>query len=230
MKHGADAILRTEQATYLDRLLPPRDPLRREMEQVAAERKLPISDPEVGRLLGILARSIGARRILEVGTSIGYGTLCLARAAAEAKILSIDADAEILAEARGYLERGGVLDRVELVHGEALAVLGGNSAIEGPFDLVYLDAVKTEYRRYLDLLLPKVRVGGLVVVDNLLWGGEVATYADADEDDEKIEAIQSFNGYFMIHPQLEAVVLPLGDGVGLATKTKPLILEMGGPY
>lgn len=233
MKHGADAILRPEQASYLDRLLPPRDPLRNEMEKVATERKLPISDPEVGRLLGMLARSIGARRILEVGTLIGYGTLCLARAAAEAKVLSIDADAEILAEARGFLERGGVIDRVELIHGDALAVLGGHvaiDAIEGPFDLVYLDATKTEYRRYLDLVLPKVRVGGLVVVDNLLWGGKVATYADSDEDDETTEALQSFNGYFMIHPQLEAVVLPLGDGVGLATKTKPLILEMGGPY
>ncbi|HXU31037.1 MAG TPA: class I SAM-dependent methyltransferase, partial [Thermoanaerobaculia bacterium] len=158
MKHGDDAILRPEQASYLDRLLPPRDPLRREMEQVAAERDLPISDPEVGRLLGILARSIGARRILEVGTSIGYSALCLARAATEARLISIDADAAILAEARGYLERGGVLERVELIHGEALAVLGGDSAIEGPFDLVYLDALKTEYRRYLDLVLPKVRV------------------------------------------------------------------------
>lgn len=233
MKHGADAILRPEQASYLDRLLPPRDGLRREMEQVAAERKLPISDPEIGRLLGILARSIGARRMLEVGTSIGYGTLCLARAALEARVLSIDSDPEVLAEARGYLERAGVLDRVELICGEALSVLGGRSAagaIEGPFDLVYLDAVKTEYRRYLDLLLPKVRVGGLVVVDNLLWGGKVAAYALSDEDDEKVEAIASFNGYFMIHPQLEALVLPLGDGVGVATKTKPLILEMGGPY
>lgn len=233
MKHGADAILRPEQALYLDRLLPPRDPLRREMEQVAAERKLPISDPEVGRLLGLLARSIGARRILEVGTSIGYGTLCLARGAAEARVVSIELNPDILAEARGYLERGGVLDRVELIQGEALAVLGGRPAtdeIEGPFDLVYLDAVKTEYRRYLDLVLPKVRVGGLVVVDNLLWGGKVATYADSDEDDETTEALRSFCGYFMIHPQLEAVVLPLGDGVGLGTKTKPLILEMGGPY
>lgn len=230
MKHGADAILRPEQASYLDRLLPPRDPLRSEMERVAAERKLPISDPEVGRLLGILARSIGARRILEVGTLIGYGTLCLARAAVEARVLSIEMDAGLLAEARGFLERGGVIDRVELIQGEALAVLGGDSKIEGPFDLVYLDATKTEYRRYLDLLLPKLRVGGLVVVDNLLWGGKVATYADSDEDDETTEALQSFNGYFMIHPQLEAVVLPLGDGLGVATKTKPLILEMGGPY
>ncbi len=233
MKHGAGAILRPEQERYLDRLLPPRDPLRREMEQVAAERKLPISDPEVGRLLGVLARSVGARRILEIGTSIGYGTLCLARAAAEARVLSIDADADILAEARGYLERGGVLDRVELIHGEALALLGGHvaiDAIEGPFDLVYLDAVKSEYRRYLDLVLPKLRVGGLVVVDNLLWGGRVANFADSDEDDPTTEALLSFNGYLMIHPQLEAVVLPLGDGVGLATKTKPLILEMGGPF
>jgi predicted O-methyltransferase YrrM len=219
-------ILRPEQEDYLERLLPPRDALLREMEERAAREDIPISDPEVGRLLSILARAIGARAILEIGTAIGYGTLCLARGAPEARVVSIDTDAERLASARRYLEQAGVADRVELIEGAALEVL---HRLQGPFDLIYLDAVKTEYRRYLDQALPVLRTGGLIVCDNLLWSGRVAAPAD-DGEDRDTEALRSFNGYLMMHPQLQAVVLPLGDGLGIATKLKPTMLEMGGPF
>jgi len=225
MKHGWASILRPEQEGYLDRLLPPRDPLLREMEERAEREDIPISDPEVGRLLSILARSAGARRILEIGAAIGYGTVCLARGAPEARVQSVDVDPERLAAARQYLERAELADRVELIEGKALEVI---QRLDGPFDLVYVDAVKTEYRRYLDLVLPKLRVGGLIVCDNLLWGGEVA--APGEEEDRDADALRAFNGYLMMHPQLQAVVLPLGDGVGLATKIKPTIFEMGGPF
>jgi predicted O-methyltransferase YrrM len=225
MKDRADAILRTPQAAYLDRLLPPRDALLAEMEAWSAERDVPSSDPEVGKLLSILARARGARRILEVGTAIGYGTLCLARGAPEGHVTTIDPDPARREVARGFLARGGVLERVELVAGEALAVL---PRLDGPFDLVYLDAVKEEYRRYLDAVVPKLAIGGLVVVDNLLWKGRVAE--PPEEADRSADAIRAFNGYLMIHPQLESVLLPLGDGVGLGVKTRPTIMEMGGPY
>lgn len=227
MKHSASELLRPEQAEYLERLLPPRDPLLKEMEDLARQDGVPISDPEVGRLLAILARSVGARRILEIGTAIGYGTLCLARGAAEARVVTLETDPERIAQARSYLERGGVADRVELVQGAALEVLPG---LAGPFDLVYIDAIKMEYRRYLDLVLPKLRVGGTIVCDNLLWKGHVAAPPEDREEDEQSRALRAFNGYLMMHPQLQALVLPLGDGLGIATKTKPLISEMGGPY
>lgn len=221
MKHGKAAILRADQEVYLDRLLPPRDALLSEMEELARREQVPISDPEVGRLLGILARSTGARRILELGTAIGYGTLCLARGAAEAHVVSLDVDAGRLEQARGYLARGGVAERVELLCGDALTLV---PSLSGPFDLAYVDAVKSDYRRYLDLLLPQLRVGGLVVCDNLLWAGQVASAPD-DEDPEA-EALRAFNAYLMMHPQLQSVVLPLGDGVGLAAKTRPLRSEL----
>ncbi|HYG61827.1 MAG TPA: O-methyltransferase [Thermoanaerobaculia bacterium] len=238
MKHGKGTILHPDQERYLERLLPPRDPVLREMEEQAAREDIPISDPEVGRLLMVLARAAvtaggtaggagGGGRILEVGTAIGYGALCLARGAPEARVVSIDTDAERLATARAYLERAGVAGRVELVQGAALDVLPD---LQGPFDLAYVDAVKPEYRRYLDLILPKLRVGGMVVLDNLLWKGQVAAPPEEGAEDEQATALRAFNTYLMIHPQLTAVVLPYGDGVGLATKTKPLITEMGGPF
>ncbi|HTG35777.1 MAG TPA: O-methyltransferase [Thermoanaerobaculia bacterium] len=226
MKRGAAVILHPEQESYLDRLLPPRDAVLREMEERAARENIPISDPEVGKLLGILARATGARRILEIGAAIGYGAIWLARGAAEARVYSVDIDPERLAAARGYLERAGVADQVELIEGAALEVI---HRLDGPFDLVYVDAVKTEYRKYLDLVLPKLRVGGVIVCDNLLWGGQVAA-PDEDREDRDADALRSFNGYLMMHPQLQAVVLPLGDGVGLATKIKPTMFEMGGPF
>lgn len=225
MKQGSGILLHPEQESYLERLLPPRDPLLREMEERAAREDIPISDPEIGRLLGILARATGARLIVEVGTAIGYGALCLARGAPEARVVSIDSDPQRLAEARGYLERAGVADRVELVQGAALEVL---PRLQGPVDLAYVDAVKKEYRRYLDLLVPILRVGGVVALDNLLWKGRVAD--PPDEDDPDADALRAFNGYLMMHPQLQAVVLPFGDGLGLATKVKPTRMEMGGPY
>ncbi len=225
MKEAPGLLLLPEQERYLDRLLPPRDPLLREMEERAAREDIPISDPEVGRFLGILARATGARLIVEVGTAIGYGALCLARGAPEARVVSIDTDPERLAVARGYLERAGVADRVELVEGAALEIL---PRLSGPIDLAYVDAVKKEYRRYLDQLVPKLRVGGVMALDNLLWKGRVAD--PPDDDDADADALRAFNGYLMMHPQLQSVVLPFGDGLGVATKIKPTVMEMGGPY
>jgi caffeoyl-CoA O-methyltransferase len=227
VKQGTGKILRPAQEDYLTSLLPRRDALLREMEERAAREDLPISDPEVGRLLALLARASGARRILEIGTAIGYGTLWLARGAPAARVVTLDPDAGRLAAARDYLTRGGVIDRVELVEGAALDEL---PRLAGPFDLAYIDAVKTEYRRYLDLLLPRLRVGGLVVADNLLWKGQIAEPTGTTPEDAETRALRAFNGYLMIHPQLEAVILPFGDGLGLATKTKQLVSEMGGPF
>ena len=225
MKHGKAAILHAEQEGYLDRLLPPRDPLLREMEAHAEREDVPISDPEVGRFLSIMARATGARLVLEIGTAIGYGALCLARGGPEVRVVSLDVDPGRLAAARQYLEKAGVADRVELIEGNVLDVL---HRLPGTFDLVYIDADKLEYRRYLDQVLPRLRVGGVILVDNLLWGGRVAS--PGEEDDRQTEALRAFNGYLMMHPQLQSIVLPLGDGMGVATKLKPTIMEMGGPY
>jgi predicted O-methyltransferase YrrM len=226
-KRKSDPILRPRQARYLESLSPRRDALRTEMERVAAAEGIPIARTELARLLEALAAIDPGGRVLEVGTAIGYGTLHLARGASRGKVISIDADPARLARARGFLERAGVAERVELIEGRALEVL---ATLDGRFDLVYLDADKKEYRRCLDLALPLVTVGGRIVVDNLLWHGSIADPSLRGEGDRDAEAIERFNPYFLIHPQLASVVLPLGDGVGLAVKRRETIRELGGPF
>ena len=225
MKHGKGAILHAEQESYIERLLPPRDPVLREIEEYAGREDVPISDPEVGRFLTIMVRATGARLILEIGAAIGYGAICLARGGPEARVVSVDVDPGRLAMARRYVEKAELANRVELIEGDVFDVL---QRLPGAFDLVYIDADKMQYRRYLDQVLPRLRVGGVILIDNLLWSGHVA--APPEEEDRSADALRAFNGYLMMHPQLQAVVIPLGDGMGVATKLKPTIMEMGGPY
>ena len=228
MKDRIDAIVRSQQALYLERLLKPRDPLLREMEVKAAEDDVPISDPEVGLLLQILVRSIGAKRVLEVGAAIGYGTIWITRGNGEVVVSAVERNPERIAEGRAFVDREGASARVEWLEGEALDLM---PTLTAPFDLIYIDVDKASYRRCLDAGLQLLRVGGLVVIDNLLWKGQVADPPeDFDNEDDQAEILRRFNNYFAIHPQLDSLVLPFGDGVGLGVKTQPLITELGGPF
>jgi caffeoyl-CoA O-methyltransferase len=212
MKARLDAIIQREQAEYLDRLLPASDPLVAEMEAYAAEHRVPIADREVARFLEITARTTGARKALEIGMAIGYSVVHLARGMGEqGLIVTIDPSDEMIRAASGYLERAGVRDRVKIERGKALDVM---PRLEDTFDLLFIDAVKEEYKQYLDLGLQRLRTGGVVIVDNLLWGGKVA----GDDTETSTVALREFNHYFVNHPQLRAEVLPVGDGLGYAVK------------
>src|SRR5438132_2703303 len=218
MKAKLDAIIRLEQAEYLDRLIPASDELLAEMESYAAEHRVPIADREVARFLEITARAIGARRVLECGMAIGYSVIHLARGMSDdGLVVTIDPSDEMIKAAEGYLMRARVRDRVQIEKGYALEVI---PRLHETFDLVFIDAVKEEYRGYLDLALPKLRTGGVVVCDNLLWAGQVAGKIRADDQKASTEALREFNQYFVNHPQLRAEVLAVGDGLGYAVKIK----------
>lgn len=230
MKDRSDAILRSIQAEYLENLLPKRDELLSEMESYAAAGAIPISDPEVGLLLQMLVRAIGAARVLEVGSAIGYGSIWMARGGDATHVVGIERDLARIEIAQGYVVRAELGDRVEFVAGDALEVMRTLEPTP-PFDLIYLDSNKADYRRLLDYGLQILRVGGLVVIDNLLWKGQVADPPeDPCDEDEEAEVLRSFNGYFSMHPQIDSQILPLGDGLGLAVKKRPLITDLGGPY
>src|ERR1043165_5050657 len=176
MKAKLDAIIQPEQAEYLDRLLPASDELLAEMEAYAAEHRVPIADREVALFLEITAQITGAKRALECGLAIPYSVIRLLRGMGDGgRVVTIDPSDEMIESAEGYLSRAGLRDRVDINQGYALEVI---PQLEGPFDLVFIDAVKEEYRGYLDLALPKLRVGGVVICDNhaanaKLWQSKV---------------------------------------------------------
>ena len=216
MKAKLDAIIKREQAEYLDRLLPESDDLLAEMEEFAATNRVPIADREVALFLEITARASGAKRALECGMAIGYSVIHLLRGMpADGQVVTIDPSDEMIKAAEGYLTRAGLRDRAQIKKGYALEVI---PQLKETFDLVFIDAVKEEYRGYLDLSLPKLRTGGVVICDNLLWGGQVAGEIRGDDQKTSTEALRDFNRYFVNHPQLRAEVLAVGDGLGFAVK------------
>jgi len=212
MKAKLDAIIRPDQAEYLDQLLVQNDLLLAEMEAYAAEHRVPIADREVARFIEITARITKARKALEIGMAIGYSVVHLARGMGEGGVVvTIEPSDEMISAATDYLKRAGLLDRVEIERGKALEVM---PRLEEAFDLLFIDALKEEYSQYLDLGLPLLRAGGVVIVDNLLWGGRVAT----GDTESSTVALREFNRYFINHSQLLAEVLPVGDGLGYAVK------------
>ena len=219
MKGQIGLIIHQEQEEYLEGLLPKRDRLLLAMERFAGQNGVPIADPEVATFLEITVRAIQARRVLEVGTAIGYADVFMARAMPpDGKIVTIDVSDDMIGKAREYVKRAGLEDRVEFHKGPALTVI---PILDGPFDLVYLDAVKEEYGAYLDLALPLTRVGGVFVCDNVLWKGQVASgRLLTDRYRRSTEALRRFNDYFVQHSQLLAQILPVGDGLAYGVKVK----------
>jgi predicted O-methyltransferase YrrM len=202
---------------YLDRLRPAPDPILAEIEAQGARERVPIVSPETGRLLRILALARGARRVVEVGTAIGYSTLYIARALpADGVLISFEIDEQRHAAAAAYLERAGVADRVQLRLQDARE---GLASVSGRFDMAFVDGVKTEYAHYLELLLPLLGPRGLLVVDNVLMSGTVAEGAsDGNWDDRQIAAARAFNERVLSLGEFEALVTPVGDGVLVAVR------------
>ncbi len=170
--------------------------------------------PEQGLLLTLLARLIGARRAVEVGTFTGYSALCIARGlAAGGRLTCCDVSEEWTAVGRRHWAAAGVADRIDVVIGpaaETLPALG-----DGPLDLCFVDADKPGYATYWDLLVPRVRPGGLLLVDNVLWSGRVV---DPAQDDPDTEVIRAFNRKVATDDRVEVVLLPIADGLTFAVK------------
>ena len=201
---------------YLTRLHREPPPLLLECEQQGTYDGIPIVDRPVGQMLSVLVHCMQANRILEVGTAYGYSTLWMALALPPAgHIWTIDPDAERTQIAAGYLERAGKLGAVDIINQPALEVLP--SFYQRNLDIVFIDAVKTEYEAYLDLCVPMLKRSGLIVVDNLLWGGHAAEEPSAG-DSADLKALRAFSKTFINHPQLDATIVPIGDGLGIGAR------------
>jgi len=168
--------------------------------------------PEQGAFMTLLARLIGARRAIEVGTFTGFSALCVARGLpADGQLICCDTSDEWTRVGRPYWEQAGVAGRIDLRIAPAIETLRSIHD-DGAFDLAFIDADKPSYRAYAEELLRLVRPGGLILVDNVLWLG---TVVDPTVEGESVEAIRAFNDWAASDPRVECVMLPISDGLTL---------------
>ncbi len=192
----------------------PGDPVLTRMHEEAKERGFPIVGPEVGRLLFQLATLTGASRVFELGSGFGYSTLWFARAIGpEGRIYHTDGDRANSARAREYLSEAGLLDRVVFTTGDAVETL---QATPGEFDIVFMDIDKHQYPAGYECFRDRVRVGGLAIVDNLVWSGRVA--AGGTEPDT--EGVRTYIREMWNDPDYTSSLMPVRDGVGVSLRVR----------
>jgi predicted O-methyltransferase YrrM len=198
---------------YVYSLLPARDEVLSEIEAQAIQRDIPIVGPAVGRLLYQLAVISGAKTVFELGSAVGYSTIWWARAVGEGgRVIYTDGDRKKADEARGYFERAGVANRITARVGDALELL---SEQKEQFDVIFCDIDKEDYPRAFRLAVPRLRKGGLLVADNVLWSGRVA---QDNPTEATTKGILEFNRLLYSSPDLFPTILPIRDGVAVAVK------------
>ncbi|MCS6806027.1 MAG: O-methyltransferase [Acidobacteriota bacterium] len=205
-------IVESQVERYMEQLIPERDPVLQEMEQLAAEKGIPIVGPVVGRFLFQQALLLQARRIFELGSAIGYSTIWLAWAVSDAGVVYYtDSSPEYAEMAREFCRRAGVEQRVRFLVGEALESL---DSVDGQFDIVFNDVNKYQYPQVFLKAASRVRQGGLLIADNVLWGGRVAR----GDQDSWTEGIRQYNRLIYEAPDFLTTIVPLRDGVSLSLK------------
>jgi caffeoyl-CoA O-methyltransferase len=189
-------------------------------ERLAAETRAKTSAPQMmvgrieGQFLALLVRLLRARRILEIGTFTGYSAISMASALpADGRLITCEVDEESAQIARRYMDESGHGDKIEIRLGPALDTL---AALEGPFDLVFIDADKPNYRNYYEAALPLLADDGLIVADNVLWSGRVVE----DDGDESTRAIKEFNEHVSSDPRVVFVMLTVRDGMTLIQRAR----------
>jgi predicted O-methyltransferase YrrM len=174
--------------------------------------------PELGQFMQLLVRLSGARKTLEIGVYTGYSTLCTALALPQdGRIVACDINTEWTGIAARYWEKAGVRDKIDLRLAPALRTLAAlvEKGEAGSFDFIFIDADKLNYLDYYEFALQLVRVGGLIVIDNVLWGGDVA---DPQVSDEITHILRVLNEKILVDERVMVSMLPVGDGVSLLLK------------
>ncbi len=187
-----------------------------EVRRRSTEDHVPAVSPETGALLHVLTAAAGAMRVLEIGTGYGYSAIWLARALPPGGLLiSLERDAARAAVAKEHFARAGVSDRANVLLGDAAIRV---AKVSGPFDVIFQDGDKALYAPLLDRLVALLRPGGLLITDNVLWGGDVVPgFADPPTHSrDTVEAIARYNERLAADPRLRTVFLPVGDGVAVS--------------
>ena len=198
---------------YLYSMLPKRDEVLEEMETYASKHNVPIVGPAVARVLQQFAMTINAKTVCELGSAIGYSTIWWARAVGEGgRVHYTDGDSRNAELARGYFDRAKVAKRITIHTGDALEFL---SEQRQEFDIIFNDIDKEDYPRVLRLVPSRLRKGGLLITDNVLWSGRVAEKKGLDA---RTKAIVEFNRLLYNSPEFFTTILPIRDGLAVAVK------------
>lgn len=189
------------------------------LDELAAETRAATGDvanmqisPDQGRFLTMVTQLVAPAVAVEVGTFTGYSSLCIARGLAGGRLYCFDVSEEWTSMARRYWERAGVAGRITLTLGPAVETL---DAFDERIDLAFIDADKAGYPAYYEMIMSRLRSGGLIMVDNTLWSGHVA---DPSYEDDQTRAIREFNDLVMNDPRVTTVLLPVADGLTMIRK------------
>ncbi len=203
---------------YIESITQKRSPLLAEMEQYAEVHGIPIMElVGIEALLGVL-RIQQPKRILEIGTAIGYSALRMAETLPDATVVTIERDEERFNKAQQFLSRSDQKDQIITLFGDALDIVGDVER-EGPFDAIFIDAAKGQYQKFFDIYSTMLADEGVVYSDNVLFKGLVAE----EEIDQKrirnmVKKLQNYNEWLMNHKIYETCILPVGDGVAISKR------------
>lgn len=209
--------MNTNLEPYLTRLLPPNKAWINDLEQLAKEEKVPIMEHSAIHFLCQLVGMIEPKRILEIGTGIGYSALRMLDAYEETSIVTIERDEKRCQQAKQIVKEHTKDDHIKVLHGDACDLL--QTMKEKEFDLIFIDAAKGQYQRYFELSYPLVANRGLIISDNVLFRGYVLNPAKAPKRFKNlVTKLTAYNKWLMNHPDFVTSILPLGDGVALSYK------------
>lgn len=167
-----------------------------------------------GRFLSFFSKTLQPKRILEIGTYTGYACLCMAEGlGADGKMITIEVNRELEEMCRDFFAKANMQDKIELIIGNALEII---PRLTDTFDLVFIDADKENYLKYYELVLPKVRTGGVILADNVLWSGKVVEKAKTS--DKETISLQNFNDFLSKDTRVECLLFPIRDGILAARK------------
>lgn len=200
---------------YLNDLQVPEDEFLRKLEAECRAENIPAAVRPTARLLYLLCAVKKPKRILEIGTAAGYSALTMfAGSGKTAQIVTLEKDEERFLLARQRFRRYGAAENIKPICGDAEELLGG---VEGPFDLAFIDAAKVATKRFFDLTLPKMAEGGLIITDNVLYGGRTALPGEPEHKHRTgVRAMRDYLEYLTREPRIYTAVLPVGDGVALS--------------
>lgn len=212
-------MMKTNINDYLEQLLPPSMGWIQEMEREAIEDNIPIMDRVSMQFVNQIIRLAEPKQILEIGTAIGYSALRMLEAFPSATITTIERDEERYKRAKQLIEKQEKDNHIQLMYGDALEVLTSLQTTGNEFDVAFIDAAKGQYQSFFEKVDPMIRSGGIIISDNVLFRGLVASGEEVDKKYRSlVKNLRLYNKWLMNHSNYESSMIPIGDGVTLSIK------------